>query len=202
LYKNEGSKHKQGVFSMEIKVHISRQLVGGYVNYEASCAGSKEALQLTSDLLGGLTGQAAVPTGVILGAGAQLASAAPTETPPEPQVEKQKPTTAKDAINQALEAARKDKDAKKVEKEAAEAKEKETTSASEQVGAGSSEADVEEGDAVDYEAVKKAVLTLNKQKGREVALQLLGEFGVTTAPALKSEQYASVVSKANAILAA
>jgi len=52
----------------------------------------------------------------------------------------------------------------------------------------------------DYAPVKDFTLKLVKEKGREVALALLGEYGVERADQLKPEQYAEYVEAAKAKL--
>jgi len=45
-----------------------------------------------------------------------------------------------------------------------------------------------------YEDVKKLVLLLSSEKGREPTVALLGTFGVAKAPDLKPEQYADAIA--------
>jgi hypothetical protein len=62
-----------------------------------------------------------------------------------------------------------------------------------------------EGDApaMTYEDVKKAILEVSKQKGREAALKLLAEFGAEKGPDLQKtpDQFGAFVIRAKALLA-
>lgn len=54
-----------------------------------------------------------------------------------------------------------------------------------------------------YEDVKKAILEVSKQKGREAALKLLGEFGAEKGPDLQKtpEKFGPFLARAKALLA-
>lgn len=56
--------------------------------------------------------------------------------------------------------------------------------------------------AVTYEDVKKAILEVSKQKGRDAALKLLGEFGAEKGPDLQKtpEKFGPFVARAKALL--
>lgn len=56
--------------------------------------------------------------------------------------------------------------------------------------------------AVTYEDVKKLILEVSKQKGRDAALKLLGEFGAEKGPDLQKapEKFGPFVARAKALL--
>lgn len=55
--------------------------------------------------------------------------------------------------------------------------------------------------ALDYDAVKRVTLALIKAKGKEKALDVLGEFGCKAATELKPEKYAEFIASAQAAIA-
>lgn len=55
-------------------------------------------------------------------------------------------------------------------------------------------------EAPTYEQVAEAIKNVAKGKGREVAVAILAQFGVSKGPDLKPEQYADVLAVANAAL--
>lgn len=54
---------------------------------------------------------------------------------------------------------------------------------------------------VSYEDVKKQILEVSKTKGRDAAVQLLGQFGAAKGPDLKPEQFGSFLEAARKVLA-
>lgn len=121
----------------------------------------------------------------------------PEEAPAKPVAD----TVFAKSPTEALANAEKAKAAKAAPKTEAPAKQEAPAAEPTPAAAPAPEASAPTDTAPSYEDVKKLVLKMSSEKGREPTVALLGTFGVAKAPDLKPEQFADVIAALNAALA-